>query len=268
METVARSLSILLTLIFAEYVLGLLTGKNRYHGKELGANLTIIVVNRLLRLLLAGWAVGVLAVGSELAPVRWRPNLLSFLATFTAVDFFYYWYHRLTHGNRVLWAFHEVHHSSLWFNLSTAGRLSWFAPLIVPFFFLPVAVAGLPPSMIAGALALNLFYQFFLHTAWIGPLGALEGWINTPSAHRVHHSCRGSHVDRNFGGVFLVWDKLFGTYAAETERPRFGIPEGFRGHNPIRLQMEPFVRLARSLWRERAAAKRVAFRRRDAPLRH
>jgi len=142
------------------------------------------------------------------------------------------------HEVSLLWIFHEVHHSSPWLNLTTAFRLNWFLGSFAFLFFLPAALLGLPIRDIGASLALNLLFQYFLHTQVIGSLRTLEGVINTPSAHRVHHACNRQYIDRNYGGVLMVWDRLFGSYQAESEPPVYGVTSGFHGHNPLRLVIQ------------------------------
>jgi sterol desaturase/sphingolipid hydroxylase (fatty acid hydroxylase superfamily) len=128
-------------------------------------------------------------------------------------------------------------------NLTAAYRLNWFGALISPLFFIPLALAGFPPTYIVASYAFNLLYQFFLHTESIGKLGPLEGLIDTPSAHRVHHGVNPLYIDRNFGGVLLIWDKLFGTYQPETEKVKYGLTTGLVSYNPFRLVFQGFIDL-------------------------
>jgi sterol desaturase/sphingolipid hydroxylase (fatty acid hydroxylase superfamily) len=145
-----------------------------------------------------------------------------------------------------MWAFHLVHHTGSKMNLTTAYRLNWLGALISPIFFIPLALLGFPSDFIVLSYGLNLFYQFFLHTEAVGRLGPLEGLIDTPSAHRVHHGSNPEYIDRNFGGVFIFWDRLFGTYQPETVRPKYGITSGPVGHNPFKLIFSGFVDLLKN----------------------
>jgi sterol desaturase/sphingolipid hydroxylase (fatty acid hydroxylase superfamily) len=150
-------------------------------------------------------------------PLAWW----SWLLLFFAEDLCYYVFHRSHHAVRVLWAAHVNHHSSQFFNLSTALRQPWFTPFTGPIFWLPLALLGYPPPMILTAQAISLIYQFWIHTEVIVRLPrALEWVLNTPSHHRVHHGKNVAYLDRNHGGVLIVWDRLFGTFAPEGERVR------------------------------------------------
>ena len=152
----------------------------------------------------------------------------TWVVLFFGQELCYYWMHRADHRVRWLWATHAVHHSPHTLNLSAAYRLGWTTRLsIAPIFFAPLVLAGFPPVLVGGVLAANLFYQFWLHATWLPRLGPLEWILNTPAHHRVHHASNPEYLDANFGGVLIVFDRLFGTFVAE--RPgvaiRYGLVE-------------------------------------------
>jgi sterol desaturase/sphingolipid hydroxylase (fatty acid hydroxylase superfamily) len=174
----------------------------------------------------------------------------TWLALFAGVEFCYYWYHRCAHRVRWFWASHAVHHSANAFNLSAAYRLSWTGRLTGTLvFFLPLAWLGFPPQAIAAAFVLNLLYQFWIHAGWIPRLGPLEGILNTPSAHRVHHAANLDYLDANYGGVLLVFDRLFGTWVPERDDLpcRYGLVEPLTSRNPFRIAFFQWVALLRDL---------------------
>ncbi len=138
-------------------------------------------------------------------------------------DFAFYWYHRVHHRVRLFWAIHGNHHSSEYYNFATALRQPVLAWLSAPLFFAPLALVGVHPMVMMTAQAVSLFYQFFLHTERVGKLGPLEWILNTPSHHRVHHGKNLQYLDRNYGGILIVWDRLFGTFEEEVEPVRFGL---------------------------------------------
>ncbi|HRH42711.1 MAG TPA: sterol desaturase family protein [Pyrinomonadaceae bacterium] len=146
-------------------------------------------------------------------------------------DFFYYWYHRFSHESRFLWNFHVVHHSSEHYNLSVALRQSWFSNSVNWIFYLPMALLGFPLSIRAAAHGFNLIYQFFIHTKFVPKLGNLEYFLNTPSHHRVHHGVNNPYLDKNYAGIFILWDRLFGTFVEEDELPRYGIIKPIKSFN-------------------------------------
>lgn len=176
-------------------------------------------------------------------------GIASFLALFVGLEFFYYWYHRAAHTIRFFWATHFVHHSPNQLSLSTSFRLGWTGKLTgTMLFFTPLVGMGFTPEVVMSALAFNLLYQFWLHTTWIPKLGWLELFLNTPSAHRVHHASNERYLDVNFGGVLIVFDRLFGTYVAEAkEEPCvYGVVHPVRTHDLLALEFREW----RLLWND------------------
>ena len=167
----------------------------------------------------------------------------AFVAAFVAVDFAYYWFHRLHHEVRVLWASHVPHHSSQRYNLSTALRQSWTPFTGLPF-YLPLAFV-FSPLQIATAYGINLLYQFWIHTELIDRLGPLEWVLNTPSHHRVHHGSNVAYLDRNYAGVLIVWDRWFGSFEPEREPVRYGLTKNIDTFNPVIAAFGEFVAVFR-----------------------
>jgi sterol desaturase/sphingolipid hydroxylase (fatty acid hydroxylase superfamily) len=183
---------------------------------------------------------------------RWQTWLLMFVL----VDLLWYVYHRVSHRVRLVWAAHQVHHSSEFFDFSTAVRQKWnqwFESVV----WLPLPLLGLPPWLIYTAFSVNLIYQFFTHTERVGRLPApVEYLFNTPSHHRVHHGSDALYLDRNYGGILIVWDRLFGTYQEEVHRPTYGLTKPVTTTNLLRLQFGEYADIARDVraaagWRSR-----------------
>ncbi|MFD0721831.1 sterol desaturase family protein [Streptomyces globosus] len=206
------------------------------------------------------WKIPVVAVFTavyELTPLRvpflWWTVLLMLLAQ----DFLYYWQHRSHHVVRILWACHVVHHSSRRFNLTTALRQPWTSATTW-WFYLPMVALGVHPAAIPFCYGINLAYQFWVHTERIGKLPRpIEYVFNTPSHHRVHHASQGGYLDRNFGGILIVWDRMFGSWAGEEERPVYGLTKNISTYNPLRVATHEYAAIARDVraartWRERA----------------
>ncbi|MEU1837870.1 sterol desaturase family protein [Micromonospora chersina] len=201
--------------------------------------------------------VGVYAALWTVAPVHLSPgHWWTWVIVFFADDLAYYWFHRLHHEVRVLWASHVVHHSSVYYNLSTALRQSWTPMTSLPF-WLPLALLGIPPWMIFLQQSISLLYQFFLHTERVGVLARpVEFIFNTPSHHRVHHGSNAEYLDRNYGGILIVWDRLFGSFEPERAPARYGLTKNIQTYNPLRVATHEFaaiwsdVRHATS-WRHR-----------------
>lgn len=156
---------------------------------------------------------------------------------FFAEDFTYYWFHRISHGSRYFWASHVVHHSSEHYNLSTALRQTWTGTFTGGFvFWLWLPLAGFHPAMIMTMQAISLIYQFWIHTEVIGKLPRpIEWFFNTPSHHRVHHGSDVKYLDKNHAGVLIIWDRLFGTFQEEEERPQYGLTTNLDTYNPFKI---------------------------------
>ncbi len=170
----------------------------------------------------------------EMAPYKFPADAWwSWAILFFADDFAYYWFHRISHESRIFWNFHVVHHSSRFYNLSVAVRQSWFSGLLHWIFYAPLMLIGFAPWMFVVMHGFNLIYQFWIHTEFIKRLGPLELILNTPSHHRVHHGVNQKYLDKNYGGVLIIWDRLFGSFVEENETPRYGITKPLESYNPL-----------------------------------
>jgi sterol desaturase/sphingolipid hydroxylase (fatty acid hydroxylase superfamily) len=165
------------------------------------------------------------------------------------VDFFYYWWHRASHRVRALWAAHVVHHQSEDMNLAVALRQSPLNAWTGLPFFLPLTLLGVPPSIYFGASAINALYQFWIHTELLPSLGPLEWVLNTPSHHRGHHGINPRYIDKNYGGITIIWDRLFGTFAKEEEPVVYGTTTPLKSFDPLWAQIQPWVAMAQEAWR-------------------
>lgn len=176
------------------------------------------------------------------------------VACFIGQEFCYYWFHRSAHRVRWFWCTHAIHHSPNQLNLSAAYRFGWTGALTGTLLFFYLApLLGMPPRVILFMLSLNLLYQFWLHATWIPRLGPLEWVLNTPSAHRVHHASNLEYLDGNYGGVLIIFDRLFGTYIPErAELPcRYGLVTPMKTHNLLRIEFDHW----RALWRDLRSAR-------------
>jgi sterol desaturase/sphingolipid hydroxylase (fatty acid hydroxylase superfamily) len=201
-----------------------------------------------------GWKLAVVVVYAaayELTPLRMDPgDWWVWPLLFVCEDLCYYTFHRTHHEIRLLWASHVVHHSSQHYNLSTALRQTWTPMTALPY-WLPLALIGFKPWMILLAQTWSLTYQFWLHTERIGKLPRwFEAVWNTPSHHRVHHGSQEQYLDRNHGGILIIWDRLFGTFEPERERVRYGLTTNLQTHRPIDVAFHEF----RDIWRDVRAA--------------
>ncbi|AVQ83559.1 MULTISPECIES: lysoplasmalogenase family protein [unclassified Variovorax] len=172
-------------------------------------------------------------------------------------DFCYYWLHRMGHESAVLWAAHVVHHQSQHYNLSTALRQTSSGTLFSWIFYLPMAVAGVPPLVFGVVALIDLLYQFWVHTEQVGKLGWFDRWFCSPSNHRVHHAVNDNYLDRNYGGILIVWDRMFGTFREEDERCVYGTRGELRSWDPLWANAEVYWALARDSWHAKSWADKL-----------
>jgi len=165
---------------------------------------------------------------------------LSFVLLFIATDFCYYWAHRMSHQVNLFWNGHAVHHQSEDYNLSVALRQGAFQTFFTAPFFIPLAIIGFPPEFFLFVSAFVTLYQFWIHTENIEKMGWFETVFNTPSHHRVHHGIDPKYIDKNHAGVFIIWDKMFGTFQEEEEKPTYGVTIPLNSLNPVKAQIVPF----------------------------
>jgi sterol desaturase/sphingolipid hydroxylase (fatty acid hydroxylase superfamily) len=230
-----------------------------YERRDTFASLTMGVGNVLVNLVAKGLQFGIYAWLYQfrlftLPSVWWTWVLLFF-----ADEFSYYWFHRTSHECRLFWASHVVHHSSQKYNLSTALRQTWTGSFMGFLFWLWMPLAGFTPVMIMTAQALNLLYQFWIHTEMVRSLGPLEAVLNTPSHHRVHHGSNPQYIDRNHGGTLIVWDRLFGSFEPERERVHFGLTKNINTYNPIRIAFHEWLDIARDVRRAPGLANKLRY---------
>lgn len=178
-----------------------------------------------------------------------------------ADDFTFYWHHRLSHEIRILWAAHVNHHSSQHYNLTTALRQSWTEVLYQNIWWIWLPIIGFHPVMLMMMMSINLIYQFFLHTETVGKLGILEWFMNTPSHHRVHHGTNQQYLDRNHAGMFIIWDRLFGTFQAEKDDDPvvYGITKNINTYHPIKIATHEFIALWEDVKREKSWKNKVKY---------
>ncbi len=218
-----------------------------YERRDTKASLTMLGGNIVVNLAMAG-AVGamnkfvfkrkVMNVGAT----KW-----SLPVAMVAWDFLYYWDHRWMHEVRLLWANHVTHHSSERYNLSTALRQPW-SSFLTSWAFLPMPLLGIPAHHVAKAGQLNLLYQYWIHTEAIDKLPKpIEAVFNTPSHHRVHHGANPQYLDKNYAGILIIWDRMFGTFEPEVRRIKYGLTKNIETFNPMRIGYHEFVDIVRDV---------------------
>ncbi|MEL4254711.1 sterol desaturase family protein [Shewanella xiamenensis] len=208
----------------------------RYYPKEVLCNFSLAAMHQGMDIL-AGLLIAKLYLavfGWKLFDIQMGP--FSFVLLMIAQDFCYYWFHRASHRVRWMWAAHVVHHSSENMNFSTAFRQSLMYPFAGMWvFWLPLVILGFDPNWVVFVVLLNLGLQFFVHTQAVKKLGPLEWLFNTPSHHRVHHGRNPQYIDKNYAGILIIWDKLFGTFVPEEETVIYGITKPVNSFNPLKV---------------------------------
>lgn len=176
-------------------------------------------------------------------PMTW----LSWLMAIVVADLSYYWMHRIEHEVRFFWTYHSVHHSSPEFNLTTSLRLAWVEGIVEWMFFVPMLLLGFSAPQTILALLIVVVYQTWIHTEKVGKLGWLDKVFNTPSVHRVHHGSNPIYLDKNYGGILIIWDRLFGTYQPETEKVNYGLTKPVGSVNPITINFHETLNMVRDI---------------------
>jgi sterol desaturase/sphingolipid hydroxylase (fatty acid hydroxylase superfamily) len=234
-----------------------------YSWAVTGSNLVVAIGRLVSDLGTKALMVAVYLAAYELRPFdipmdRWE----SWVALFFALEIAYYWLHRFSHEIRWMWAQHSVHHSARQITLSVAYRLGWTQFIAGPWLFLiPVCWLGFDPRAVMLTYAASLLYQFWLHTEAVGKLGFLERFMNTPSHHRVHHAVEPEYLDRNYGGVLIIWDKLFGTFAPERDGApiTYGLVRQIDTLNPVKIAFAEWIAMARDVRSARSMGEALGY---------
>lgn len=237
-------------LIGAEYLYGRMRGRNTYRLNDALNALAMGTMSQLMPLLVS---LGVYAVVLRLVPWRWPTDQVwVWVVALVFYDLCYYWFHRISHERSLFWASHVAHHQSERYNLSTALRQTstGFLGFV---FYLPMALAGVPLEMFAVVALIDLYYQYWIHTEHVGKLGWFDRVFASPSNHRVHHAVNDRYVDKNYGGLLIVWDRLFGTFVEEHDEDPvvFGTRAPLRSWNPLWANAEVYAAMLGDAWRAR-----------------
>ena len=247
MDYVALAVPFFLLAILVELIYGWAIKKNTYRINDTVSSLfmgSLRGTSGILKIGIGGTIFYIIETEFSL----WRmddTNILTWVFAFVAYDFFYYWFHRISHERQIFWASHVAHHQSEEYNLSTALRQTGTGFLITWVFYIPLFVIGVPSYVFVSVASINLIYQFWVHTKHIGKLGFYELIFVTPSNHRVHHAINDEYVDKNYGGVFIIWDRLFGTFQEELEDEEcvYGIRGPIKTFNPVWANLHIYLSL-------------------------
>ena len=234
----AYGVPIVLLLITAEVIYSTVNGLGLYKFRDTLAGLGLLIGNFMIGLLTKSsiFFLYIYLYQFKFITVNeLLPTWAVWIVTFVMIDFVYYWYHRFSHRVRFMWAVHMNHHSSEEMNFTVSLRQAWFGPITKVPFFIVMPVIGFDPIITAVAGVASTLWGVIGHTQWIRRLGVLEYILVTPSSHRVHHGSNECYIDKNYGNLLIVWDRLFGTFAEEIEPVKFGIRENVKTFNPIKI---------------------------------
>jgi sterol desaturase/sphingolipid hydroxylase (fatty acid hydroxylase superfamily) len=260
-------LGVMFALIVAEILYVYWKLDSAYTSKEALTNVAILVIGQGSRKLTYGFRLAVFVLLYDLSPLRIETTVGSIAVCYLGLDLLYYAKHRWVHETALGWSIHAIHHSSTELNLTTSVRSGWIQRFIDDFFYSPLVLLGFSPVVVLLIADINLFSQFWVHTRVKVRLGFLEGIINTPSAHRVHHAADRKYSDSNYGSTLMIWDRLFGTYRPEPKdhELRYGIEGSSWGQNPVKIQFGPLVDYWRSLWATKETKERPSKNETKAP---
>ena len=237
-EVYAIGLPIILAMILVETLISGLNKKSLYKNKD-----TLCTSGLLLGNILMGFAIKGATLGLHIFLYQFRvfdlvniiPLWAMWLMTFILIDFVFYIYHRFSHRVRFLWAIHMSHHSSEEMNFAVSMRQAWLGPISKIPFFIVLPLLGLDPTIIAVAGVISTLWGVVGHTQIVGKLGPLEWILNTPSHHRVHHGANAEYIDKNYGNLLIIWDRMFGTFEPEKAKVKNGLVNNVNTFNPIKI---------------------------------
>jgi sterol desaturase/sphingolipid hydroxylase (fatty acid hydroxylase superfamily) len=255
-QVIVLATPVFLLLIAAEYAWGRWRARDTYRLNDAVNSISLGMLSEATGALLVLFRIGIYtALVGRIALWRGEAFWLSpvgWLLALVFYDFCYYWQHRTGHRVALFWAAHVVHHQSQDYNLSTALRQPSTYPFLNWVFYLPMALAGVPPLVFAVVALVDLLYQFWVHTEHVGKLGWFDRWFCSPSNHRVHHAVNDCYLDRNYGGILVLWDRLFGTFQEEGEKCVYGTRAPLESWDPLWSNVEVFSALAHDSWHARS----------------
>lgn len=239
-EVYAIGLPIILAMILVETLISGLNKKSLYKNKD-----TLCTSGLLLGNIIMGFAIKGTTLGLHIFLYQFRifdlvnviPLWAMWIMTFILIDFVFYIYHRFSHRVRFLWAIHMSHHSSEEMNFAVSMRQAWLGPISKIPFFIILPILGLDPTIIAVAGVISTLWGVVGHTQVVGKLGPLELILNTPSHHRVHHGANPEYIDKNYGNLLIIWDRMFGTFEPEKAKVKYGLVNNVNTFNPVKITL-------------------------------
>ena len=248
MDTLILALPIFAILIILEAVISRLKDGQVYDPKDFMGSMSQLAMNILIKLLIDSTVIGFHFFLYQFRLFDLNLGVINWFITLLVLDFTFYWYHRASHRSRILWCAHVVHHSSKYLNLGTALRQSPTGPFTRALFYWPLPLLGFHPIIIAGSGAIATIYGFWTHTQLIKKLWKpLEFIFVTPSHHRVHHGSNPEYVDKNYANFLIIWDRMFGTFAEEDKKIRYGLIRNIKTFNPLKIAFMDWLRLVRKI---------------------
>jgi len=251
-QIIVLATPIFLLLIGIEFLVGLKRGRNTYRLNDALNSIGLGILSQIVELFGALFKLWLYVLVFEHASLWKLPSgsLWVWLAGLVLYDLLYYWHHRFGHTVALFWAAHVVHHQSEDYNLSTALRQTGSGWVGGWLFYLPMAVLGFPPLVFGVVALVDLLYQYWVHTQQIGRLGWFDRWFCAPSNHRVHHAVNDKYLDKNYGGIFIVWDRLFGSFTEEDDAERivYGTRGPLRSWNPVWANLQYYADLLKDSW--------------------
>jgi sterol desaturase/sphingolipid hydroxylase (fatty acid hydroxylase superfamily) len=247
----------LLGLVCLEGFLSMRSNLHDYKIKDTLANMSIALISLVPNIFLRGLTILVLVKLQEYSFFHFGTSLFVWVLLFLSSDIFHYGFHYMEHRSRFFWANHSVHHSSSSYNFSVSFRTTSINTLLRLLFEAPLCILGFDARMVVIVHTIMLAYAFFQHTEFIKKLGWLEYFLNTPSHHRVHHASDEKYLDKNFGLVLIIWDKLFGTFQPEEERPAYGLTTPIKTYNPFKIIFHEWIAITKDVNRAKSWKKKL-----------
>ena len=249
-EVYAIGVPIVLTMIFIEILISNFRNQNFYKSGD-----TLCTIGLLSGNIIVAFAIKGMVLAFHIYLYQFRvfdfvnqiPIWALWIITFISIDLVFYVYHRISHRIRFLWAIHLSHHSSEEMNFAVSFRQAWFGPISKIPFFMVLPLLGFDPTIIAVAGVISTLWGIVGHTQVIGKLGPLEWIFNTPSHHRVHHGSNKQYIDKNYGNLLIIWDRLFGTFEPEDEKVKFGLVNNVNTFNPVKVTFMAWMSMINDL---------------------
>ena len=254
MDYVPYAVPFFLLAILIELAYGIIKKNNTYRLNDAISSLFMGSLRSANGLIIIGLGGDVFYL-IETQNALWRMDITApfvWIFAFVIYDFFYYWFHRISHERQIFWASHVAHHQSEDYNLSTALRQTGTGAFITWVFYIPVFLIGIPSYVFVSVASINLIYQFWVHSEHIPKLGWYEKYFVTASNHRVHHAQNDNYIDKNYGGVFIIWDRMFGTYVKETSPVVFGLVKNIGTNNPVVITFHTWFAMSKDIKRAKS----------------